>query len=105
MQGGLVVSAHDCSEGGVLLAAVEMAFGGGLGLTLELENESLCFAETPSRYLLEVSPNSVEPLQVHFEGIPLEVIGTFNTSNEVTLGDSVWKIDDLCSAWKTGMVI
>jgi phosphoribosylformylglycinamidine synthase len=105
MQGGLVVSAHDCSEGGVLLAAVEMAFGGGLGLTLELENESLCFAETPSRYLLEVSPNSVEPLQVHFEGIPLEVIGTFNTSNEVTLGDSVWKIDDLFSAWKTGMVI
>ena len=101
----LVVSAHDCSEGGVLLAAVEMAFGGGLGLDLQLENESLCFSETPSRYLLEVHPDKLEQIQQHFEDIPCEVIGTFNESTNVTLGTASWNIEDLFQVWMHGMVV
>ena len=34
---GLVRSAHDPSEGGVLVAAAEMAFAGGLGATIDLD--------------------------------------------------------------------
>ena len=35
---GLVRSCHDCSEGGLGVAAAEMAFAGGLGMRLSLMN-------------------------------------------------------------------
>jgi len=105
IQAGLVTSAHDCSEGGVLLAAAEMAFGGELGLELQLQDESLCFSETPSRYVLEVRPEHVEKLQQHLHVAACEVIGTFNDSGIVSLGNASWKTEDLCHCWMHGMVL
>ena len=105
IQQGLVTSAHDCSEGGVLVAAAEMAFGGGIGVELSLQEESLCFAETPSRYLLEVNISKVEQLKLLLGETPCEVIGTFNDTNMLTLGDASWKLEDLMQSWMTGMVI
>ena len=32
----LIDSCHDCSEGGIGVAAAEMAFSGGFGMALEL---------------------------------------------------------------------
>jgi phosphoribosylformylglycinamidine synthase len=105
IQEGLVTSAHDCSEGGILVAAAEMAFGGGLGLALSLDDETHCFSETPSRYLLEVEPENVDTLQQHFGTIPCAVVGTFNESNTLTLGGASWNIEDLLHVWMHGMVI
>ena len=105
IQHGLVTSAHDCSEGGILVAAAEMAFGGGLGLELSLPDESLCFSETPSRYLLEVKPEALEQLQKLLGETPNEIIGTFNGSNTVILGNASWTLEDLRTSWATGMVI
>ncbi len=102
---GLVTSAHDCSEGGILVAAAEMAFGGELGLDLQLEDASLCFSETPSRYLLEIHPDKRTQVQQHFAGIPCEIIGTFNDSDKMTCGSTSWLLADLCRGWMTGMVI
>jgi len=102
---GLVISAHDCSEGGLLLAAAEMAFGGGFGVELQLEDEALCFSETPSRYILEVQKDKLDQLQQLLGDIHHEVIGTFNETNNVTLGESSWTIEDLRQAWAEGMVI
>jgi phosphoribosylformylglycinamidine synthase len=63
---GLVVSAHDLSEGGLAVAAAEMAFAGGLGAKLNLAGvalaegvdglEQILFSESQSRYLVEVEP-------------------------------------------------
>ncbi|HVA65646.1 MAG TPA: phosphoribosylformylglycinamidine synthase subunit PurL [Elusimicrobiota bacterium] len=64
MDKGLVLSAHDLSEGGLAVAAAEMAFSGEFGLRLDLDAiackgviyspEFLLFSESPSRILLEV---------------------------------------------------
>ena len=35
---GLVRSCHDCSEGGIGVAAAEMSFSGGFGMELNLEH-------------------------------------------------------------------
>jgi len=60
----LVQAAHDCADGGLLVAAAEMAFTGRLGLRLDLDalpgdgnldTTARCFAETPGRYLIEVA--------------------------------------------------
>jgi phosphoribosylformylglycinamidine (FGAM) synthase-like enzyme len=61
---GLVKACHDCSEGGIGVAAAEMAFAGGLGMTINLSrvpssdnlnrNDKLLFSESNSRFILEV---------------------------------------------------
>jgi phosphoribosylformylglycinamidine (FGAM) synthase-like enzyme len=62
---GLVRSCHDLSEGGLAVAVAEMAFAGGLGADLAglstagggLPDEVLLFAETPTRFVVEVRPD------------------------------------------------
>lgn len=105
IQACVIESAHDCSEGGILVAATEMAFGGSIGLDLQSAQESLCFSETPSRYLLEVDPDNLDTLAAVLGETTHEVIGVFNDSNKVTFGDASWLLDDLREAWLSGIVI
>lgn len=60
---GYVRASHDVSEGGLAVAAAEMAFAGGFGAELDValarqgdgvSVEGLLFSETPSRLLVEV---------------------------------------------------
>jgi phosphoribosylformylglycinamidine synthase len=60
---GLIKSCHDLSEGGLAVAAAEMAFAGGYGLKLDLSkvpgkalerDDLVLFSESNSRFLLEV---------------------------------------------------
>jgi phosphoribosylformylglycinamidine synthase len=65
---GLVRACHDLSEGGLGVAAAEMAFAGNLGLSLDLRevpfagpdqfrlDPVLLFSESASRFLVEVAP-------------------------------------------------
>jgi len=61
---GLVKAMHDCSDGGLGVALAEVAFSGGLGLSLFLgevpyistskRNDNLLFSESNSRFVVEV---------------------------------------------------
>ncbi|OIN98662.1 phosphoribosylformylglycinamidine synthase subunit PurL [Candidatus Desantisbacteria bacterium CG_4_10_14_0_8_um_filter_48_22] len=75
---GIVRSCHDCSEGGLAVAAAEMAFAGGLGAEIQcqrvnvsrpasvggqatcqsLRNDMILFSESNSRFLAEVKPKN-----------------------------------------------
>ena len=86
VRSGIVKSAHDPSEGGVMVAAIEMAFSGGLGLDLDLDAipteggismAARAFSENPSRYLLEVAESDLPKLSRHLGDVPHAVIGTF----------------------------
>jgi phosphoribosylformylglycinamidine synthase len=107
---GCVASAHDASEGGVLLAAAEMAFGGDLGLEIYLDAapcaknislEERAFSETPSRYLLEVTPSNVAALTKILGGVAHAVIGQFNNTGLLVAGHEKISVDVLRSAWKS----
>jgi len=59
---GLVRSAHDPSEGGLLVAVLESAFGGDLGCRLELTRDglrldALLFGESAGRIVVTVEPD------------------------------------------------
>jgi phosphoribosylformylglycinamidine synthase len=93
--GGLVRSAHDCSDGGLLVAASEMAFAGRVGLDLdldalpvarELDDLTACFAETPSRYLLEIAPDQLDAAvrALQTAGVPFAQIGRFASHTRLT---------------------
>jgi len=86
MTEGLVRSCHDCSEGGMAVAAAEMCLAGDLGLELDLRNMVLdasvdrtdlaLFSESNSRYLVEVAPESAAAFESTMAGLPWAALGT-----------------------------
>ncbi len=85
IQGGLVKSCHDLSEGGLAVAAAEMAFAGGLGLELELgkvpaegalRDQVLLFSESNSRFLVEVTRQRAQEFEAGLRGVPFGQLGT-----------------------------
>ncbi|MEE3001884.1 MAG: phosphoribosylformylglycinamidine synthase subunit PurL [Planctomycetota bacterium] len=104
---GLVRSAHDCSEGGILVAAAEMAFAGNVGLEIDPSSvpgtsdiEAALFSETPGRYLLEVAPGQGESLAGLLGDTPHACLGHFNDSSELKLVDEAsFSLENLRMAW------
>ncbi|MCE9590320.1 MAG: phosphoribosylformylglycinamidine synthase subunit PurS [Planctomycetes bacterium] len=93
---GLLRSAHDCSDGGMLAAAAEMAFAGRVGLDIELDglpsereldDITACFAETPSRYLVEVEPGKLDMVvnALRQAGVPHGQVGRFAGHQRLTV--------------------
>jgi phosphoribosylformylglycinamidine synthase len=95
---GCVRSAHDLSEGGLAVAAAEMALGGGLGLTLELarvsraardsesdEDTVRLFSESTTRFLVEVPPDHAARFERHFEGLPCSKVGRVEAAPTLTV--------------------
>lgn len=84
MQSGLVRSCHDLSEGGLAVAAAEMALAGGLGGEIDLDRmviegplsvQTRLFAESNSRLLCEVAPADAEAFEAAFQSLPCARIG------------------------------
>lgn len=85
IEAGLVRACHDLSEGGLAVAAAEMAFAGGLGARLDLDRVPadsdathpavLLFSESNSRFLCEVPPAHSADFQAMFQGLPCACLG------------------------------
>ncbi|MEQ8635724.1 phosphoribosylformylglycinamidine synthase subunit PurL [Gimesia maris] len=116
IQKQLIRSCHDLSEGGLAVAAAEMAFAGGYGMkldptrlpeALELSTPSLLFSESNTRFLLEVPLDQIDALYECFGELPLvdigEVIGTRQFTIKGTNGGIAISasLDELKAAWKT----
>ncbi|HPI92051.1 MAG TPA: AIR synthase-related protein [Deltaproteobacteria bacterium] len=63
---GLILSAHDCSDGGLAVCLAEMAFAGGYGMDIDLgrvkaekgmNDTEILYSESQSRIVIEVSPD------------------------------------------------
>jgi phosphoribosylformylglycinamidine synthase len=132
---GAVRSCHDLSEGGLAVAAAEMAFAGGLGLEIEL-GRALCdpelgdagrlFSESNSRYLVEVEAGREKDfLDAILRGAGVRGWDTAKFGEKVFLeragrvtddgrlrvagvgGDVIIEegIEDLASSWRGGLTI
>lgn len=90
---GLVASAHDCSEGGLLAALAEMAFAGGFGATAVLKavpfegelrrDDMVAFSESNSRIIVEVSPEDKSAFERTFKGVPYGMFGRVLEAPEI----------------------
>ena len=81
---GLALSCHDLSEGGLAVAAAEMAFAGGIGAEIHVDrvprsgcerDEAILFSETNTRYLLEVRLDLLPAVFSLLDGLPAAVVG------------------------------
>lgn len=107
---GLVRSCHDLSEGGLAAAAAESAFSGGLGLSLKLtgavEREDVAlFAESPSRFLVEVRAADAARFEKAMQGVPVEKLGEVVAAPRLVIrgrrGELVNEaVADLKEAWQ-----
>jgi len=82
---GLVRACHDLSEGGLAVAAAEMALAGRLGLDLALaplpraaevdRDDVALFSESAGRFLVEVAPEDALAFEELLAGIPHGCLG------------------------------
>ncbi|MDB6071617.1 MAG: fgam synth ii: phosphoribosylformylglycinamidine synthase ii [Verrucomicrobiales bacterium] len=110
---GLILSAHDVSEGGLAVTLAEMAFSLKAGIEADLPAGQPAavqlFSETPARFVLEIAPADLESLQEIFAGQPLTVLGSTTPAHRrlvLTQGTQALldePIADLKSIWKSGL--
>ncbi len=96
IQSGLLKSCHDLSEGGLAVAAAEMAFAGGFGVELDLsalassstitDPTVLLYSESTTRFLVETTPESAAKLEALFQGVPITKIGKTTSARRVQAG-------------------
>jgi phosphoribosylformylglycinamidine synthase len=112
IESGVVRACHDLSEGGLAVAAAEMAFAGGLGLQLNLENVPgsddpllALFSESNSRFLCEVDADRAAEFEQMMEGVPSAQLGQVTEQQSLVItssGETCIEQDlaDLKAAWQ-----
>lgn len=83
---GLTPVLHDISEGGLALAAAEIAISSRVGVTVKFRDWRSLFTEDPNRLLAAVWPRDVPRLMevVSRKGLPATQVGTFG-GTEISL--------------------
>lgn len=112
---GLVSACHDLSEGGLAVAAAEMAFSGGYGLEVDLRkvpvedlnrDDFILYSESNSRFLVEVPENCERDFEAVMRGAVYAKIGKVTKTPRLCIyglnGDVVVDaaINELLTCWK-----
>jgi len=113
---GLVVSCHDCSEGGLAVALAEMAFAGQFGIEADLcglpsskdctRANAQLFSESNSRYIVEVEPDNYDAFARLMLNLPFGQIGKITEEKTLIIkaqdGKTVIEkdIETLKQAWQ-----
>jgi len=126
IQKGWVQSAHDCSEGGLLVTVAECCFTNpdtqfGVQITLKQERirlDALLFGESPSRVVISVKQEHLTEVQQYiqdFEGnVPMSVLGQVTDSAFINLtvqeptknamSQMSWPLADLADPWQNNLL-
>ena len=95
---GLIKAMHDCSDGGLAVTCAEMAFSGGLGMEIFLNevpykirnskfeirkrDDFVLFSESNSRFIVEVERKAQKKFEQILEDIPFGLIGCLNSTKK-----------------------
>jgi len=113
---GLISAMHDCSEGGIGVAAAEMAFSGGLGMELFLSevpykaqcarDDFILFSESNSRFIVEVEKKNKAAFEKLLKDISFGLIGcvskgadfkVYGLDGKICVNENINKLKE---AWK-----
>ena len=111
IQAGLVRTAHDCSEGGVAVAAAEMCIGGRVGAEIDIDGTgdssdwSRLWGESLGRFIVGVQPEDEADFVEWMAGHPITLLGTVNDSDKLSILDGYDVLveaatDDMVDAWQ-----
>ncbi|MDP6543533.1 MAG: phosphoribosylformylglycinamidine synthase subunit PurL [Phycisphaerae bacterium] len=94
IEDGAVRSCHDLSEGGLAVAAAEMAFSGGMGVELDVgamasdptaNEQALLLAEDAGRFLVEITPENYDAFLRITKDLPVGEIGRVTDTGRVVI--------------------
>jgi phosphoribosylformylglycinamidine synthase len=103
---GVIRSCHDLSEGGLAVAAAEMAFAGGVGAKLEGVTVVDLFSESNTRFLVEVEADKAAAFEDAIPSDMYRCVGTTQAASQLQIADSAGStlvdcsLDVLKDAWQ-----
>ena len=100
--GALLRAATDLSDGGLVLAAFEMADAASLGLTLDVTSTAALFGEDQARYLLAVAPEDVDDIAAkgRADNVPINRVGSLG-GDQITIGETTKPWAELSALYRT----
>ena len=93
------------------MAVAEMCFAGGIGADItglpgDISDEAKLFAESPTRFLVEVKPEHASAFEARFAGVPVARVGSTVSDPRLRIASAngewlVWvKLAALKEAWQ-----
>ena len=107
--GGVVTSAHDCSDGGLAVALAESCIAGGVGFSggfrVEGRWDAALFGETQSRIVVSLPADRVSALRsvCDEENVPWTRLGRVGGSEFEVAGLITVPVADLDDAWRNAI--
>lgn len=102
---GLINAAHDLSDGGLAIAAADMALAANLGVSITGKGAGWFFGEDQARYLLSCDADKSDALLELLGGLEVPAAAVGNVGGDaLTLGDAVIKLTDIREVFDTGLV-
>jgi len=95
-------AAADLTDGGLALAAFEMAEAAGLGICLDNADIAQLFGEDQARYLVACDEAGAEALEAAAKaaGVPLDRVGVFG-GDSVVFGTDAAPMAELSALYRT----
>jgi phosphoribosylformylglycinamidine synthase len=98
----MITACTDLSDGGLALAAFEMAEASGVGVVLDDADQAQLFGEDQGRYLIACNFDMAEALMVAAgqAGVTLSTVGKF-TGDAVSFGGTSAPLEELSGLYRT----
>ncbi len=98
----LITACTDLSDGGLALAAFELAEQAGVGIKLDISDTPTLFGEDQARYLIACNFDQAEALMVaaNQSGVTLTTVGKAG-GDQITYGSHSAPLDDLARIFRT----
>jgi phosphoribosylformylglycinamidine synthase II len=109
IEGKLIQSAHDVSDGGVLVTLAESAFPRGLGFEVKsdsgIRQDAMWFGESQSRVIVSVSPVKQAAFEAHLAGLGVKStqLGTVKGTDMVVDGQVVSSLAKASGSYFTAL--
>ncbi len=109
IEGKLIQSAHDVSDGGVLVTLAESAFPRGLGFDVKsitgIRQDAMWFGEAQSRVIVSVAPAKQAAFEAHLAGLGVKStqIGTVKGTDMVVDGQVVSSLAKASGSYFTAL--
>lgn len=106
---GLINSAHDISDGGLIVTLLEKSFTSGLGFSIYTDNrfrkDAFLFGEAQGRAVITVSPDKKEALEAALTGLalPFVPLGTVTGNTVVVDNENFGSIAELKQVYDTAL--
>ncbi|MBM1219260.1 phosphoribosylformylglycinamidine synthase subunit PurL [Ponticoccus sp. SC2-23] len=101
-QASAIRAATDLSDGGLALAAFEMAECSETGVSLGISDIATLFGEDQARYLVAVAPDATDAFEAAAQAgsVPIEKVGSFG-GDALSFGDRVAPMSELAPLYRS----